>query len=227
MWYYSVDGQTLGPLSEAELDQQVKSGTLPATVYIWRDGMAEWQPYNEVRKPSGPGPLRVVMPVAVPVAAASVYAEPEVEAEPEVQGSTRLESISSWGMVSVVLVAMFVFIGLLASRSHAETRRYGGSYGGSANGGKSLRASLKLRQGSLSVSNGATFDWPLTMILLKSGAETYSYKLPSLPQQEAIAISLEDFATTDGDKFSAVSGPMDVTIISPGYAVSRTRFSKR
>jgi hypothetical protein len=201
----------------------VKSGALPATVYIWRDGMAEWQPYNEVRKPSGPA-LRVAMPVAVPTAAAPVYEEPEPEAEPEVQGSTRLESISSWGMVSVVLVAMFVFIGLLAGRSHAETRRYGGS----ATRGKSLHPSLKLRGSSLSVSNGATFDWPLTMILLKSGAETYAYKLPSLPQQEAIEIPLENFATTDGEKFSAAgSGPMDFAVISSGYAVSQARFNKR
>src|SRR5215204_2028400 len=114
MWYYSVDGQTLGPLSEAELDQQVKSGALPPTVYIWRDGMAEWQPYNEVRTTVGAARLRVATPVAVPMAAAPVYAEPEAEAEPEVQGSSRLESISSWGTVAVVLFAMFLFIGLLA-----------------------------------------------------------------------------------------------------------------
>lgn len=221
MWYYSVDGQTLGPLSEAELDQQVRSGALPATVYIWRDGMTEWQPYNEVRT-AGRSPLRVAVPTHAVTAPA--YAEPEPEAEPMEQGGTRLESISSWGMMAVVLVSMFLFIGMLASRSHGEGR----SYGSSASAGESLHAKVMLRQGSLTVSNGATFDWPLTIILLKSGSETYLYKLSDLPQQEAIAIPLGDFAKADGEKFDQeTSGTMDFMIAAKGYASARFRVTKR
>ena len=44
------------------------------------------------------------------------------EGRADVQGSSRLESASSWGMIVIVGLAMFVFIGILASRPRVTAR---------------------------------------------------------------------------------------------------------
>ncbi len=54
-WYYTLAGQTYGPLTEAELDALVQAGTLPPTTLVWQTGMAGWIPYSEAR-PAAPAP---------------------------------------------------------------------------------------------------------------------------------------------------------------------------
>lgn len=48
-WYYRQKGQTLGPVSENDLDALVQNGTLSPETFIWQKGMAQWQRYREVR----------------------------------------------------------------------------------------------------------------------------------------------------------------------------------
>jgi hypothetical protein len=50
-WYYAVGGQQKGPVSEAELEALFKAGVIDASTLVWREGMANWQPYGQV-KPS-------------------------------------------------------------------------------------------------------------------------------------------------------------------------------
>ena len=48
MFYYSLNGQQTGPVSEEQLRQMVATGSLKAETLVWREGMAEWQPYSAV-----------------------------------------------------------------------------------------------------------------------------------------------------------------------------------
>ncbi len=41
-WYYILEGQEQGPLSEEDLKHVFECGALPLTTPVWRDGMEEW-----------------------------------------------------------------------------------------------------------------------------------------------------------------------------------------
>lgn len=47
-WYFVKDGQQVGPVALAELRQSFSSGSVTADTYVWRAGMADWQPLKEV-----------------------------------------------------------------------------------------------------------------------------------------------------------------------------------
>jgi uncharacterized RDD family membrane protein YckC len=48
-WYYAEDGQQRGPVNEADFDNLVRAGTIRDDTLIWREGMANWQSYAQVR----------------------------------------------------------------------------------------------------------------------------------------------------------------------------------
>jgi len=55
-WYYAEGTQQRGPISEAELQQLAASGNITDATLVWREGMAQWQPYGQVkRSASAPG----------------------------------------------------------------------------------------------------------------------------------------------------------------------------
>jgi uncharacterized RDD family membrane protein YckC len=60
-WYYALNGQQQGPVSELDLSQLVASGTINGATLIWSDGLADWQPLAQAL----PGALSVV-PVNAP-----------------------------------------------------------------------------------------------------------------------------------------------------------------
>ncbi|HEY9248207.1 MAG TPA: DUF4339 domain-containing protein, partial [Rariglobus sp.] len=41
-WYYSIDGQRLGPVPHAELERLIQAGTITGDALIWRQGMDQW-----------------------------------------------------------------------------------------------------------------------------------------------------------------------------------------
>ncbi len=55
-WYYANDGQRHGPVSAEEFKALVDAGTIHAATLVWRNGMANWQPYAEVAAASVPNP---------------------------------------------------------------------------------------------------------------------------------------------------------------------------
>jgi hypothetical protein len=63
MWYYSTNGQQQGPVDDATLDRYIMQGSLNASSYVWRDGMADWAPLGQVR------PIATGSPAADPYAA--------------------------------------------------------------------------------------------------------------------------------------------------------------
>ncbi len=42
LWHYALNGQTLGPVPESQLQHMFSSGALPRQSYVWTSGMAEW-----------------------------------------------------------------------------------------------------------------------------------------------------------------------------------------
>lgn len=69
-WYYVEDNQQRGPVSEAELDGLAQAGKVIPGTLVWREGMANWQPYAEARGGAvGEAPAATV---AAPVAEAAL-----------------------------------------------------------------------------------------------------------------------------------------------------------
>lgn len=66
-WYYALDGERHGPVFEQDFARLVAARTVRADTLVWRAGMTEWQPWQEVaptvRLPAldvpPPVPLRV------------------------------------------------------------------------------------------------------------------------------------------------------------------------
>src|SRR5688572_12537182 len=47
-WYYSYDGQRVGPLSETELRARIGDDSVRPTDEVWTDGMKSWRPADEL-----------------------------------------------------------------------------------------------------------------------------------------------------------------------------------
>jgi hypothetical protein len=58
-WYYTENGQQMGPISEADLGGLIAAGRIGVATLIWRDGMEHWLPLGEV---SAQGGLEVLPP---------------------------------------------------------------------------------------------------------------------------------------------------------------------
>ena len=54
-WYYAESGKQAGPITEAQLDEMVRSGKLAPETLVWREGLANWQSYRQA-KTSGASP---------------------------------------------------------------------------------------------------------------------------------------------------------------------------
>jgi len=48
-WFYSLDGQQSGPVSDSQMDDLLRSGKINRNTLVWREGMTDWQPLNQVR----------------------------------------------------------------------------------------------------------------------------------------------------------------------------------
>ncbi len=53
-WYYAKDGQQTGPVDDTELSRLVASGGIQASTLVWREGLAQWQAYQEIWAPGMP-----------------------------------------------------------------------------------------------------------------------------------------------------------------------------
>jgi uncharacterized RDD family membrane protein YckC len=71
-WYYAVDEEQVGPLTEAEFDALVKEGRIKPDTKVWRDGMAEWASYSDLAYVAGAPPVATApIPAAAPAGVAS------------------------------------------------------------------------------------------------------------------------------------------------------------
>lgn len=60
-WFYVDAGQQAGPVDDAQLNELVRAGKISAETLVWREGLANWQPYRDatgggvaVVQPPGP-----------------------------------------------------------------------------------------------------------------------------------------------------------------------------
>ena len=73
-WFYVDAGQQAGPVPDEQLDELVRNGKVRGDTLIWREGLANWQPYTQARpegiQPAPPPPPMVggVPPGAPPPA---------------------------------------------------------------------------------------------------------------------------------------------------------------
>ena len=104
-WYYATpDGQRHGPLPAPELQALAKAGAIGAQNLVWREGMAQWRPLQELAAELGLPPL----PPPVPPAAAT----PRYAAPPPRQGMSGLLIAALVVGVGLGLVAI---LGILAA----------------------------------------------------------------------------------------------------------------
>src|SRR5438477_2648427 len=55
-WYYAEAGEQRGPMTDAEMRDLAKAGAIRGGTLVWREGMANWQPYGQVKSPTGAPP---------------------------------------------------------------------------------------------------------------------------------------------------------------------------
>ena len=60
MWYYSLLGKSLGPVSDDEFQRLVADGTITPDTAVWNENMTDWKAYKEVAPAGG---MKSVTPV--------------------------------------------------------------------------------------------------------------------------------------------------------------------
>lgn len=55
-WFYTSNGNQFGPVTQQELAAKVQSGEVKGSDLIWKEGMADWLPLNQVPEFSGAVP---------------------------------------------------------------------------------------------------------------------------------------------------------------------------
>ncbi len=48
-WFYAEGNQQLGPVSDSQLEEFLRSGKISPTTLVWREGMSQWQPLGVAR----------------------------------------------------------------------------------------------------------------------------------------------------------------------------------
>ena len=47
-WFYASGSDQKGPVEQVELDRLVQTGVITRSTLVWREGMTDWKPYDEV-----------------------------------------------------------------------------------------------------------------------------------------------------------------------------------
>jgi len=69
-WYYVDGGKQAGPVGDIELEQLAATGKIQGITLVWREGMANWLPYEQVKPAAVAAPL-ATLPTGTAGAAAS------------------------------------------------------------------------------------------------------------------------------------------------------------
>jgi len=85
-WYYAANNEQKGPVNESELKANFASNKLPVDTLVWKDGMENWTPANQVPAFSfrpAPAPAKV-QPAAAAAPTPADTAAPATKASPDV-----------------------------------------------------------------------------------------------------------------------------------------------
>ncbi len=91
-WYYAADNEQKGPINESELKANLAANKIPADSLVWKDGMDNWTPANQVaafsfRQPPTPAAVQ-------PTVAGATAAAPADKADPSVNNPDSTKPIS-------------------------------------------------------------------------------------------------------------------------------------
>jgi len=65
-WHYLEGSEQRGPVTDADLEALVRGGKIGPDTLVWREGMAEWLPYGQVKSAPSAAPLRMAGPATAP-----------------------------------------------------------------------------------------------------------------------------------------------------------------
>jgi hypothetical protein len=88
-WYYSNNGQQAGPVSEEQLAELFRNGTVKPSVLVWNETMTEWTPIGGVDAFAVPAPE---LPAAAPPA--PVDSPPTLSAAPPLAAAAPMAASS-------------------------------------------------------------------------------------------------------------------------------------
>lgn len=111
-WYYVENGQQKGPVTQDQLDELARQGTIKADTLVWTDGMANWLPYSQARPGSGAAPM--------PPVTGATYAAAMPSGDPETIAREKVKAPSIAMLVNGALIALFSLFG---TRSHLLGKR--------------------------------------------------------------------------------------------------------
>lgn len=114
LWHYVQNGQSLGPVPEAQLKALLASGTLRPVDLVWREGMTAWsaiQDLPELRAAAVPLPELAPPPQAGMGAPPAVRHDPAEGVSPEAVDLLRrtkpwVRFLSVLGILSLVVIAL-------------------------------------------------------------------------------------------------------------------------
>ncbi len=82
-WYYAANGQQSGPVPPERLAELWWEGQIDEATLVWRDGLAEWQPFETMRAelPLSPAAPASTAPLRAEESAINPYAAPATTAQ--------------------------------------------------------------------------------------------------------------------------------------------------
>src|SRR5690349_18187803 len=69
-WYYVSNSEQKGPVDDVEFERLVQHGSIDSATLVWREGLANWQPYQELR-----GQASLPSPSAAPLSGGVLCSE--------------------------------------------------------------------------------------------------------------------------------------------------------
>jgi len=104
-WYYAENNEQKGPINESELKANFTAKKLPADTLVWKEGMDNWTPANQVpalslrQSPGGTAPSSAVSTPSstTPVDVTSIMGTPEtLEVTPEDADKNKVMGILAY-----------------------------------------------------------------------------------------------------------------------------------
>ncbi len=86
-WYYAADNEQKGPINESELKEKLAANAIPGDTLVWKDGMDNWTPANQV-------PAFSFRQPPAPAAAQPAGTVPPAKADPSVNNPASTTPVS-------------------------------------------------------------------------------------------------------------------------------------
>ena len=99
-WFISVNGDQKGPYPTDQLKQLIADGFVAPDAYVWRDGMAQWQPLSQTRIEDAGAPAPAPQPRATMQASQPAYQQPAQQSYGQQQQSSGQGQMAGGQMMS-------------------------------------------------------------------------------------------------------------------------------